>query len=218
MIFSIKFRMKNGVGLNKIRVLTAFSMLILITSLPITFASEVNQTLTYDANGNLITGDGKYREYNEFNQLIRVREGNSSSGERLEEYVYHPTEDRILAKKVYSGGNSPDEYVVYVNDNFVRSATNLGGTARVNDTYYVFDDMGMVGQKIANGTTPSTGGFTQRERLFYQGDHLSSTSLITNSLSLKTSFAIFIMLIFSILASQKLIFKFLLFFVKLNIA
>ncbi|MFH0978131.1 MAG: hypothetical protein V1837_02395 [Candidatus Woesearchaeota archaeon] len=36
--------------------------------------------LVYDANGNLVTGDGKYREYNSLNQLTRVRQGNSTSG------------------------------------------------------------------------------------------------------------------------------------------
>ena len=54
-------------------------MFLLVVSLPIIAASELN--LIYDGNGNLITGDGKYREYNGFNQLITVWEGNSSSGD-----------------------------------------------------------------------------------------------------------------------------------------
>ena len=78
----------------------------------LSYAETINYNLTYDGNGNLITGDGKYREYNEFNQLIRVREGNSASGDILETYVYHPTEDRILAKyENYGGFNSPDDAV-----------------------------------------------------------------------------------------------------------
>ena len=28
--------------------------------------------LVYDANGNLVTGDGKYRVYNSFNQLAEI--------------------------------------------------------------------------------------------------------------------------------------------------
>ncbi len=37
--------------------------------------------------GNLITGDSYYREYNELNQLIRIRSGNLSTGPVLEEYT-----------------------------------------------------------------------------------------------------------------------------------
>lgn len=54
-----------------------------------------------DANGNLITGDSFYREYNELNQLIRVRQGNLSSSPVLEEFIWHPIEERILVKDVF---------------------------------------------------------------------------------------------------------------------
>ncbi len=84
---------------NKFRFIITSFLLFLFLSLPITFASQINQTLVYDGNGNLITGDGKYREYNEFNQLIKIREGNNTNGTIMEEYIYHPTEDRILIKK-----------------------------------------------------------------------------------------------------------------------
>jgi hypothetical protein len=38
-----------------------------VVMLPLCLASELH--LIYDANGNLVTGDGKYRVYNGFNQL-----------------------------------------------------------------------------------------------------------------------------------------------------
>ena len=47
-----------------------------IISLPVIFADELN--LQYDSVGNLITGDGFYREYDGFNHLIRIKSGNSA--------------------------------------------------------------------------------------------------------------------------------------------
>lgn len=58
----------------------------------IVFAEENN--LQYDANGNLVTGDSYYREYNELNQLVRIRNGNVSTGQILEEFTWHPTGER----------------------------------------------------------------------------------------------------------------------------
>ena len=65
----------------------------------------------YDANGNLISGDSFYREYNELNQLTRIRQGNTSSGQVMEELVWHPIEERILIKDVYH--NNTKNYTVY---------------------------------------------------------------------------------------------------------
>ncbi len=149
----------------------------LVVSLPISSAAELN--LIYDGNGNLITGDGKYREYNEFNQLIRVREGNTSSGRVLEEYLYHPTEDRVLIKYIYNVTAILDDAVLYVNDNFVRSYSNAGGTPRVNDTYYVRDEQGIVAEVVRN-VTYQTSNYTIISKLYYHNDHLGSASVITN--------------------------------------
>ena len=80
----------------------AFVLVYLIISLPIIFAQELN--LRYDPVGNLVTGDSFYREYNEFNQLSRIREGNISNGPILEEFAWHPTQERILIKDVFYSG------------------------------------------------------------------------------------------------------------------
>ena len=165
----------------KIRVVIIFFSLLLVISLPITFSLQTNQTFTYDGNGNLITGDGKYREYNEFNQLIRIRNGSTINDTILEEYIYHPTENRILIKKINSDGVGEDEEVVfYVNENFVRSFTNLGGIDKINNTYYVKDDIGIVGEIIFN-TTQLGNRSSNLRKTFYHSDHLGSTTLITNS-------------------------------------
>jgi len=148
-----------------------FFMSFLMFSIPFCYSMQLN--LTYDDNGNLITGDGKYREYNEFNQLIRIYEGDSDEGDILETYVYHPTEDRVLIKyENYGGFNDPKGAVVYVNDNFVRAYTNLKGMPKVNDTYYVMDENGnLIAEYVVNSS----------EKLYYHNDHLGSTSVITNS-------------------------------------
>ncbi len=139
------------------------------------FASAIsNYSLTYDGNGNLITGDGKYREYNGFNQLVRVRLGNTVSGHVVEEYIWHPVEDRILVKKINLNpleGNTLDEMVVYVNDNFER-VYDIGITRVANDTYYARDENGIVGEIKTSGTAS--------KKLYYHPDHLGSTSVITN--------------------------------------
>ena len=74
----------------------AMLMTFLIVMLPVCFADSLS--LTYDDNGNLVTGDGVYRVYNSLNQLWKVY-NNTDTTTILQEYVYHPTEERILIKK-----------------------------------------------------------------------------------------------------------------------
>lgn len=150
-------------------------LLFLFISIPPVFASQINQTLTYDGNGNLITGDGKYREYNEFNQLLRVYDVSYPNGTILESYLYHPTEDRILIKYGDYASSTPGNAVVYVNENLEKSYDNLGGTPRTNYTYYTFDENGLVGQITKNSTNATL------RTLYYHNDYSGSVSLITNS-------------------------------------
>lgn len=170
-------------------------LILLILSIPPVFASELNKSLTYDGNGNLITGDGRYREYNEFNQLVRVYNGSINDSDHiLEEYVYHPTEDKILIKYWYepidilhsdiAGG------IVYVNENLEESYDLPGGPSFLsNFTYYYFDDNGVAGEIIKNRTYfenvsdhyyyPRT--LISVKNLSYHNDYSGSVSLITNS-------------------------------------
>ena len=79
----------------------------------------------YDANGNLVTGDSYYREYNEFNQLSRIREGNISNGPVLEEFVWHPVQEKILIKDVFYNGVK-NYTIYYVSDDFIRIENSSG--------------------------------------------------------------------------------------------
>lgn len=156
------------------KILILSSLLCLLISIPPVFASQINQTLTYDGNGNLITGDGKYREYNEFNQLIRVYDGSYPNGTILESYLYSPTEDKILIKYGSYSSTNPDEAVVYVNDNLEKTYDALSGTPRVNYTYYTSDENGLVGEIVKNNTNATL------RTLYYHNDYSGGVSLITN--------------------------------------
>ncbi len=103
----------------------AIFLIFLIVMLPICFVDTLN--LVYDNNGNLISGDGFYREYNSLNQLWKVKNGSTSSGVLLQEYIYHPIEERVLIKTTYNSSASWTEKVIYVSDNFVM-IKNASGT------------------------------------------------------------------------------------------
>ncbi len=137
---------------------------VLVMSLPVTFAETLS--LQYDANGNLVTGDGKFRVYNSLNQLSKIYNGSSESGTLLEEFTYHPIEERILTKKTYNSSGSVIETVIYVDENFVR-VVNTSGTY---DFTYVKHEGQLVGQKNPDGSI-----------YFFHDDHLGSTSVVTNS-------------------------------------
>ncbi|MFA7708032.1 MAG: hypothetical protein WCX73_03715, partial [Candidatus Pacearchaeota archaeon] len=162
--------MKKGDNI-KIRIVYPLFLLFLFISLPLTISAELN--LIYDNNGNLITGDGKYRTYNEFNQLIRIQQ-NDSNGTVIEEYIYHPVEDRVLAKIIHDehgGAFETETVIIYANDNLVRTSTRrIGGTwMNTSDKIYIKDENGFVAEFNPN-----------QSKVFYHNDHLVSTSVLTN--------------------------------------
>jgi len=136
--------------------------ILLVISLPLVHAAELR--LTYDANGNLVTGDGKYRVYNSLNQLSKIYNGTSTSDPLLEEYTYHPLEERILMKKIYSGG-SLQETTVYISRTFVQ-VINSSGTYNYT---YIYHEGQLVAQSV-NGV-----------KLFIHGNHEGSSSVVTNA-------------------------------------
>ncbi len=142
---------------------SATFMAFLIVMLPVCLSQNLN--LNYDANGNLISGDGFFRVYNSLNQLSKIYKGNSTSGNLTEEYTFHPVEERVLIKKVYNATGGLKETVYYVSDEFVR-VVNASGTY---DTTYVKHEGQLIAELKPNGN-----------KTFYHPDHLGSTTLITN--------------------------------------
>lgn len=128
--------------------LLATLIALLVISLPICAASEMN--LVWDANGNLISGDGKFRMYNGRNQLTHVFNGTNASAPLLETYKYHPAEERIWVKKVFNVSDSSHvlETVIYVNENSVR-VINASGTF---DFTYVLHAGGQIAQNVSGVT------------------------------------------------------------------
>jgi len=149
---------------NHATTMVALFICLLVVLLPITHAASIS--LTYDTNGNLVTGDGKYRTYNDQNQIVRLYNGSNASGTLLQEYSYHPSEERILWKKTYNATGSLIETVVYVNEEFVQ-ITNISGT--YNYTYLHAN-----GQQIAQVLPDNS-------KQFLLGDMEGSTRATTNN-------------------------------------
>ena len=138
-------------------VLTFFFLFFIFVLTPF-FTAQTEFNLTYDSNGNLIQGFDKYYEYNNFNQLKRVRE-NNANGNIISEFFYDHEGNRL--KKVEPLINTT---AYYVGKNFVR-IVNSSGTF---DEVYYYDEEDLIARKSLNKTN------------FYHPDHLGSTSLVTN--------------------------------------
>lgn len=120
--------------------------------------------LSYDANGNLLSGDGKYREYNSLNQLWKVYNG-SDNTTLLQEYEYHPIEERIIYKKTYNSTGSVVEEVFYFDKSHVRVKNATGSF----DYTYIYHDGQLIAQEL-DGV-----------KHFILTDHLGSSTVVTNS-------------------------------------
>ena len=106
-----------------------------------------------------------YRVYNSLNQLWKVYNGTSDTDPILQEFIYHPTEERILAKKTYWNDGSTRETVYYIDENFVR-VNNASGNF---DYTYVKHEGQLVGQLNPDNS-----------KYFVHGDHLGSSTVVTD--------------------------------------
>lgn len=147
---------------NYIKSIAVFLSLLVI-SLPFTFAEELNRV--YDANGNLISDGRYYREYNGLNQLVRIRDGNTSASPVLEEYKWHPLEERTVIKRVFSNGVL-NYTVYYPNQNYVYIVNSSGSYSEK----YIYQDGILVAQVNTNG-----------QKQAVHSDHEGSNTLITDS-------------------------------------
>lgn len=112
--------------------------------------------------GNLITGDGYYREYNDYGQLVKIRSGGNSSGTLLEEYYYDHDGQRIKTRI-----NDTVNTIIYTPFKEFMQIRNSTGTY---DFKYIYQDNQLVAKVNSDGT-----------KYFYHPDHLGSTTLITDS-------------------------------------
>ena len=140
----------------------AIFMSLLIVMLPLTLAEEFSRT--YDLNGNLISDGKYYREYDGLNQLVKVRLGNTSTSPILEEYVWHPIEERTVIKRVFYNGVY--NYTVYYPSKEYIRIVNSSGTF---DEVYVKDGENILAQVDADGN-----------KIAVHNDHIGSVSLLTD--------------------------------------
>jgi RHS repeat-associated protein len=114
----------------------------------------------YDANGNLVTGDGRYYEYNDANQLVKVRQGDTITGPVIAEYFYDFSGQRV--KKIENG-----VVTYYVGKHFEKQ---VGGANEGSTSYYFGDDSERVAKKDPAGNI-----------FYYHLDHLDGINAVTDS-------------------------------------
>ncbi len=145
--------------LTKKILIVVFLSLLVISLGPIAEAQIVDYSLAYDEAGNLKQGFDQYLEYNDFNQLVRVRQFNAT-GQILEEYVYDQDGERFVKYEPLI-----NQTTYYISDNFIQVVNSTGSYL----TTYYFDGETLIGLKDPDG-----------RKFFYHPDHLGSTDLVTN--------------------------------------
>jgi len=138
---------------------------IFIINLLISFPIVSALSYTYDSNGNRISGDGFYREYDSSNHLVRVYTGSEPLIANLvENYTWSLTEERVVAKYVYYN-RTLNESVYYPYENWVRVVNSSGSF----DFYYVIQNSEVVAMEDYAG-----------HKFYYHNDHKGSVQLVTN--------------------------------------
>jgi RHS repeat-associated protein len=113
----------------------------------------------YDANGNLVTGDGRYYEYNDANQLSRVRQGDKN-GPVIAEYFYDSSGQRV--KKIENG-----VVTYYIGKHYEKQ---VGGSNEGSTSYYFGEGGERVAKKDPGGNI-----------LYYHLDHLDGVNVVTDA-------------------------------------
>lgn len=139
----------------------AFILSFLIASFSVvTCADAAAFAIEHDANGNVIQDKDRFYEYDAFNNLVKVRERNAQ-GRVLESYAYDDQGQRIKKVEFLAGGSNQTYY--YLGD-FVRKVNASGS---YDSKYYYADTL----------VAENASGVMR----YYHGDHLGSTSLITDA-------------------------------------
>ena len=123
------------------------------------FAADTSIINVYDAGGNLVSGDGQYYEYDDANQLVRVRQGDQT-GTVVAEYFYDSSGQRV--KKIENGVAT-----YYVGKHY---ETQVGGTNAGNTSYYFAEGGERVAKKGPSGSV-----------YYYHLDHLDGINVVTDA-------------------------------------
>jgi RHS repeat-associated protein len=120
-------------------------------------------TYTYDQNGNMTSDGTECFEYNEANQLKKVK--TCGTNQTIAEYVYDYNGNRVI-KKVYSNGVL--QKTIYSPSDEFETAKLASNGATQNTSYYLVHNE-LVAKKNPDGS-----------KQYYHNDHLGSTSVLTN--------------------------------------
>ncbi|MDU9047994.1 MAG: RHS repeat-associated core domain-containing protein [Candidatus Electrothrix sp. Rat3] len=113
----------------------------------------------YDAAGNMVSEQGKYYEYNDANQLVRVRK-DSPDGEILAEYVYDYQGQRV--KKVENGVTT-----YYIGKHYEE---RKGATVDEKTSYFFANSQRIAKSSQKNKASPQIS--------YYLNNHLGSADVI----------------------------------------
>jgi RHS repeat-associated protein len=120
-------------------------------------------TYTYDQNGNMTADGTECFEYNEANQLKKVK--TRGTNQTIAEYVYDYNGNRVV-KKVYSNGVL--QKTIYSPSDEFETVKLASNAATQNTSYYLVNNE-LVAKKNPDGS-----------KQYYHNDHLGSTSVLTN--------------------------------------
>lgn len=134
--------------------LLSLLLISLVVVSPFSYAVTTTVNLEYDPSGNLIKDQFYFYEYDDFGQLVRVRQG-TALGPTLSEYMYDYEGQRVM-KIDYTQGCPVKTFYI---GNFVQ-VEECDGTTH-NTTYYR-DEVGVIASEDEEGVT------------FYYPDHLGN--------------------------------------------
>jgi len=140
-------------------------VLLVVQIVPISFVSAAQYNFQYDSSGNLIQSSDKYYEYNDFNELERVR-ANDQNGAIIVEYSYDHEGNRIKKVEYNIDLQFNNRTTYYIDKSFIQIRITNGTV--INETYY-YDENILIARKDNDG-----------KKFFYHPDHLGSTNLVTN--------------------------------------
>lgn len=119
-------------------------------------------TYLYDANGNMTSDGSKCYEYNQENQLVKVK--TCSNSQTIAEYVYDYQGQRLV-KKEYSNGTLQKK--TYAPNDSYETVKLPNGT--IQNTSYYFANDELIAKKNPDGS-----------KNYIHSDHLGSTTVQTN--------------------------------------
>ena len=129
--------------------------------LPVSYAEELN--FEFDANGNLVTGDGYYRIYDGLNHLHQIKAGDNASAPLLYEFTWEPLEEKIFIKDEFYPNGSLKSSTYYFGDDYVHIKNESGDFSEV----YVYADGQLVGYINTDG-----------QKRYVLSDHLGSSVVV----------------------------------------